>query len=90
MIWRHIKEAQPVFETLVAAVCIFSKLCYTVRWKKQKEVFKLKATSTFQTIMAAFPISLAATALLMLIAVLFCRPSRRFVPAQQSGHDTSD
>lgn len=33
---------------------------------------------TFETIMAVFPISLAATALLMLIAVLCCRPSRRF------------
>lgn len=33
---------------------------------------------TFQTIMAVFPISLAVTALLMLAAVLFCRPSRRF------------
>lgn len=33
---------------------------------------------TFNTIMAVFPISLAATALLMLIAVLCCRPSRRF------------
>ena len=32
---------------------------------------------SFQTIMAVFPISLAATALLMLIAVLCCRPSRR-------------
>ena len=32
----------------------------------------------FQTIMAAFPISLAVTALLMLAAVLCCRPSRRF------------
>lgn len=33
---------------------------------------------TFRTIMTAFPISLAATALLMLLAVLYCRPSRRF------------
>lgn len=33
---------------------------------------------TFQTIMAVFPISLAATALLILIAVLFCRPAWRF------------
>lgn len=34
---------------------------------------------TFQTIMAVFPISLAATALLMLAAVLCCRPARRFL-----------
>lgn len=33
---------------------------------------------TFQTIMTAFPISLAITALLMLSAVLLCRPSQRF------------
>lgn len=37
---------------------------------------------TFRTIMAAFPISLAATALLMLAAVLCCRPSRRFAAEQ--------
>ena len=37
---------------------------------------------TFQTIMAAFPISLAVTALLMLAAVLCCRPSRRFSAAE--------
>lgn len=35
-------------------------------------------SQTFQTIMAVFPISLALTALLMLIAVLCCRPARRF------------
>lgn len=33
---------------------------------------------SFKTIMAVFPISLAVTALLMLAAVLCCRPSRRF------------
>lgn len=33
---------------------------------------------TFRTIMLVFPISLAATALLMLAAVLCCRPARRF------------
>ena len=35
-------------------------------------------SQTFQTIMAVFPISLALTALLMLIAVLCCLPARRF------------
>lgn len=35
-------------------------------------------SQTFQTIMAVFPISLALTALLMLTAVLCCRPARRF------------
>lgn len=40
---------------------------------------------TFRTIMMVFPISLAATALLMLAAVLCCRPARRFasVPAHR-------
>lgn len=38
---------------------------------------------SFQTIMAAFPISLAATALLMLVAVLCYRPSWRFAAAQK-------
>lgn len=41
---------------------------------------------TFQTIMVAFPISLAAAALLMLIAVLCCRPSRRFA-TEDGGED---
>ena len=33
---------------------------------------------TFQTIMTVFPISLSTTALLIFIAVLCCRPSRRY------------
>ena len=44
---------------------------------------------TFQTIMTAFPISLAATALLMLIAVLCCRPSRKFAPAHHQAASAS-
>lgn len=39
---------------------------------------------TFQTIMTAFPLSLATTALLMLITVLCCRPARRFAAAQDA------
>ena len=42
---------------------------------------------TFRTIMVAFPISLAATALLMLIAVLYCRPSRRFAAQEKENAD---
>lgn len=38
---------------------------------------------TFASIMVAFPISLAATALLLLAAVLFFRPSRRFAHLQR-------
>lgn len=47
---------------------------------------------TFQTIMAVFPISLAATALLMLIAVLCCRPARRFsgTPEDKGSGDLAD
>lgn len=40
---------------------------------------------TFQTIMAVFPISLAVTALLMLAAILYCRPSRRFPVLRERG-----
>ena len=39
---------------------------------------------TFLSIMLAFPISLAATAFLMLIAVLCFRPSRRYAQPQKS------
>lgn len=38
---------------------------------------------TFASIMVAFPISLAATAVLMLLAVLFFHPSRRFAHLQR-------
>lgn len=38
---------------------------------------------TFQTLMLVFPISLAVTALLMLAALLVCRPSRRFAAAEK-------
>ena len=38
---------------------------------------------TFQTIMLVFPISLTATALLMLVAVLYYRPTRRFAALQK-------
>ena len=39
---------------------------------------------TFMTIMLVFPISLATTALLMLAAVLYFRPSRRYAHLQKS------
>ena len=38
---------------------------------------------TFRTIMLAFPISLITTALLMLCAVLYYRPTRRFAALQR-------
>ena len=38
---------------------------------------------TFRTIMLAFPISLVTTALLMLCAVLYYRPTRRFAALQR-------
>lgn len=43
---------------------------------------------TFQTIMIVFPISLAVTALLMLAAVLFYRPSRRLALWHSGGSDS--
>ena len=39
---------------------------------------------TFRTIMTAYPISLAATALLILIALLCCRPSKKAAAAQKA------
>ena len=39
---------------------------------------------TFQTIMLVYPISLATTALLILAALLFFRPSHRFSELQKS------
>lgn len=38
---------------------------------------------TFQTIMLAFPISLASTALLIFLALLFCHPARRFAAMER-------
>lgn len=39
---------------------------------------------TFQTIMTVYPISLSVTALLIFIAVLFCRPSKRFAAHEKA------
>ena len=41
----------------------------------------------FQTIMAAYPVSLSATALLIFIALLCYRPSKRFAALQRSERD---
>lgn len=61
--------------SLVPAVLTMAGVCgIRLSWI----YFVFPKNPTFQTIMAVFPISLAATALLMLIAVLCCRPSRRF------------
>ena len=38
---------------------------------------------TFQTIMLGFPISLASTALLIFLALLFCHPARRFAAMER-------
>lgn len=45
--------------------------------------FVFPQSRTFQTIMTGYPVSLSATALLILIALLCCRPSRRFANLQQ-------
>ena len=39
---------------------------------------------TFQTIMTVYPISLSVTALLIFIAVVFCRPSKRFAAQERA------
>lgn len=46
--------------------------------------FVFPQNRTFQTILTAYPVSLSATALLMLIALLCYRPSRRFAALQKS------
>ena len=40
---------------------------------------------TFRTIMLAYPISLSATALMIFLALLICRPARRFAQGQRVG-----
>ena len=40
---------------------------------------------TFRTIMMAYPISLSATALMIFLALLICRPARRFAQGQRVG-----
>lgn len=42
--------------------------------------FVFPKSRTFQTIMTAYPVSLFLTALLIFIALLYCRPSRRRFP----------
>lgn len=46
--------------------------------------FIFSQSQTFQTILTAYPVSLSATALLILIALLCYRPSRRFAILQKS------
>ena len=46
--------------------------------------FIFPQNQTFQTILTAYPVSLSATALLILIALLCYRPSRRFATLQKS------
>ena len=58
----------------MAGVCGI-RICW-IQW-----VFPLNRT--FQTIMTVYPISLAATALLMFFAVLYYRPSRKFAKVQK-------
>ena len=45
--------------------------------------FVFPLSRTFRTIMTVYPISLASTALLIFIALLCCRPSKRFAAAQK-------
>ena len=45
--------------------------------------FVFPQSRTFQTIMTAYPVSLSATALLILIALLCYRPSHRFANFQR-------
>ena len=49
--------------------------------------FVFPKSRTFQTIMTAFPVSLFLTALLIFIALLYCRPSRRFPQATNTEED---
>ena len=45
--------------------------------------FVFPQSRTFQTLMTVYPISLAATALLLLAALAFYRPSKRFAGLQR-------
>ena len=49
--------------------------------------FVFPKSRTFQTIMTAYPVSLFLTALLIFIALLYCRPSRRFPQATNTKED---
>ena len=48
------------------------------------------ANPTFRTIMLAFPISLASTALLMFLAVLCCRPTKRFAVSAEAAEPAAE
>ena len=66
--------------SLVPALLTMLGVC-GIRLAWVRFVFPLHRT--FRTIMIAFPISLAATAGLMLLALLYYRPSRRFASVQR-------
>lgn len=61
--------------SLVPAVLTMLGVCgIRIAWVK----FVFPQNMTFRTIMAVYPVSLGATALLILLAALFYRPSKRF------------
>ena len=66
--------------SLVPAVLTMLGVCgIRIAWVK----FVFPQNMTFRTIMAVYPVSLGATALLILLAVLFYRPSKRFASLER-------
>ena len=66
--------------SLVPAVLTMLGVCgIRIAWVK----FVFPQNMTFRTIMAVYPVSLGATALLILLASLFYRPSKRFASLER-------
>ena len=66
--------------SLVPAVLTMLGVCgIRIAWVK----FVFPQNMTFRTIMAVYPVSLGATALLILLAALFYRPSKRFASLER-------
>lgn len=66
--------------SLLPAVLTTVSICgIRISWTK----FVFPYHSTFETLMLVYPISLAVTAFLIFIVLLYCRPSKRFATIQK-------
>ena len=73
-------EVNTLKKTILSVKSIYAMLCIV-----QSQIISISCVKfvfpqsmTFQTIMLVYPVSLGATALLILIATLILRPSRRY------------
>ena len=79
MLNGSIRNKLPLFALPVAATAVLEQLFNAAAWPWWAYVYLVSPCSrTFQAIMLVYPISLLFTVLLILIALVWYRPTRRF------------